>query len=287
MKNAVALNAPAKINLHLAVGRRQACGFHEIESVFCKINIYDTIEVIRGVDDASTKVKLDLNALPAKCARQLEEMSESENIVYKAVEVFREHSGLEAGICVKLKKRIPCGAGLGGGSSDAAAVLTALNTLFPIPYPISSIAASLGSDVPFFLNAKSAARITGRGEIVSPFCLERTELVVIQPDFSSGTARAYKLLDETRNVNEFCGSKQGARNDFLDMFLKHGTEEEKETYAAILDAMREEGAIFTGLTGSGSACFGIFESEKLSARAADVLRRQHKNWPFIINCHTL
>jgi 4-diphosphocytidyl-2-C-methyl-D-erythritol kinase len=229
------------------------------------------------------------------------------NLVYLAVELFRSTTGFSANLAVELIKRIPPGSGLGGGSSDAAAALLALNSLtFPSlneKVPLSrealiGLAAQLGSDVPFFVQIaypgeSPACLVTGRGEFLTPLPPPPPLGILLAfPGFASETGSAYALLDtcgkppaEIRqgalccHSSTKCASSLGIDvswpileawnwgNDFLELFLNHGTEQEKKAYNAILKDLRAAGAVFTGLSGSGSTCFGIFNSIQAAERA--------------------
>src|SRR5438067_8558919 len=150
--------APAKINLSLRVLNRRSDGFHEIETLISPISLYDKIDIekqSRWIDfscDAPTLSPGD------------------DNLVVRAAKLFFEKTKINGGVSIKLQKKIPHGAGLGGGSSDAAATLRALNQLFETklsPQELANIGSAIGSDVPFFL-FESAAMCKGRGETVEP-----------------------------------------------------------------------------------------------------------------------
>ncbi|GHV27355.1 4-diphosphocytidyl-2-C-methyl-D-erythritol kinase [Spirochaetia bacterium] len=277
MRNALSIEAPCKINLHLRVKGRRPDGFHELESIFLALASGDTLhfEVLQAGDADEFLVE------------NMEELPRTNNIVLKAVNLFRAKTGFDTPVRIRLEKRIPPGAGLGGGSSDAASTLLALNELAGLALgsdALMRMAAELGSDVPFFLGSAGAAYITGRGEHIRPIegppdCA----VLVVKPGFSSATAEAFKLLDAHRERHPAAaplpgspGEKAGIseqvpvealkgpparwpyRNDFLEVFLESGAPSERDTYRAILGGLEEAGADFCGLTGSGSACFGIF-----------------------------
>ena len=158
MQKSLQLKAPAKLNLFLEVTGKRPDGFHALESVFQTISLYDDITISlkdsRGVD---------FSCRP-------ESLQTPDNLAVKAAEAFFTATGLQAGVHISLEKGIPAQAGLGGGSSDAAAVLKGLNDLFDRPLDKSALltlGASLGSDVPFFI-CGGTALVTGRGEFVEP-----------------------------------------------------------------------------------------------------------------------
>jgi 4-diphosphocytidyl-2-C-methyl-D-erythritol kinase len=177
------LLAPAKINLSLRILRRRDDGFHEIDSLVCPISLFDTLE-ISARDSGGLRFTCDDPTLP----------TDDTNLVVRAARLFSTHCGIEPHFDIALTKRIPHGAGLGGGSSDAAATLFGLDRLLEtrLPLPaLSAIAAELGSDVPLFLH-HSAARVTGRGELVQPVPFPHPlPLLLIKPGFGVPTPWAY------------------------------------------------------------------------------------------------
>ena len=190
MTERITLSAPAKINISLRILGMRPDGFHELETLMVPITLADQIEIAHG---AGREITLACNdpELPAG----------PENLCVKAAEAFRATTGLEHGISITLLKGIPHGAGLGGGSSDAAAVLKGLNELFDHPLveeELHQIASTLGSDIPFFLG-NGPAWCRGRGEILesAPTLPERT-LLLIKPPFPVPTAWAYKRYAELK-----------------------------------------------------------------------------------------
>ncbi len=175
--------APAKVNLSLRVLRRRDDGFHDIETLMAPISIFDTLEIERHSSGGLQFTCSDA-ALPTG----------DENLAVRAARLFCGKFGYEPHVSIALKKEIPHGAGLGGGSSDAATVLLALDQLFETNLPrkeLSELAAELGSDVPFFIQ-QSAAWCRGRGEIVEPCAMPSLPLLLIKPPFGVPTPWAYK-----------------------------------------------------------------------------------------------
>lgn len=175
--------APAKVNLSLRVLRRRDDGFHDIETLMVPISIFDTLEIERQTSGGLQFTCSDA-ALPTG----------DENLAVRAARLFCGKFGCEPHVSITLKKEIPHGAGLGGGSSDAATVLLALDQLFETNVPrkeLSELAAELGSDVPFFIQ-QSAAWCRGRGEIVEPCAMPSLPLLLIKPPFGVPTLWAYK-----------------------------------------------------------------------------------------------
>ena len=179
----ISLKAPAKINLYLRVLGKRNDGYHQIETLMQAIDIYDEITLERS---DTIEITCDDPSLP---------LDES-NLAFKAASALQDRFYFP-GVKIDLKKRIPSGAGLGGGSSDAAFVLRGLCRLyglFPTPEEILEIAAGIGSDVPFFLSG-GQAQVTGRGEIVRSIHLpNHYDIVVIIPPITTSTAEVYSDL---------------------------------------------------------------------------------------------
>jgi 4-diphosphocytidyl-2-C-methyl-D-erythritol kinase len=255
--------APAKLNLHLEVGARRPDGFHGIRSLFQAISLGDRMEAER-VAGADVDIKGNFGFPTA------------ENIIHRACLLFFDFVGERFGLRVKVEKAIPLGAGLGGGSSDAASMLLCLNALLGTPASageLAGLAASLGSDVPFFLGG-ACAWIEGRGDVVEAMDA-RGDLACLlaYPGFPVGTARAYADLDASRPDPEEVvfnlGKDEAGRayagsprlwpffNSFEDaVFGAH------PGLQSLKDAMRGEGALAAGMSGSGSAIYGIFGNEE-------------------------
>jgi len=278
------VQAPAKVNLHLAVKNTRKDGFHDIQSVFLALNFGDTLhfQVLDGEKGQEIAMEgLDFPVPPTK------------NIIFRALSLFGEKTGFSAGIKIKVEKRIPLGGGLGGGSSDAAATLLAMNKLSGFPLnrdDLLEMAEVLGSDVPFFASEASCAWVTGRGENIQPLEAPPLFLVLVSPGFHSDTASAFRLLDEHRKNSKNSLATQLQRtalpddpakwefsNDFLPVF----GEKEKPTYIQIISKLRELGADFANLSGSGSVCFGVFKSRETAQKAEEALRG---SWEFVRLC---
>lgn len=192
--------APAKINLSLKIHGRRQDRFHEIETLMVPLALSDELEIhLQAASEngpASITLSCDDETLP----------TDSTNLAYRAAALFLESAGGAFQVDLKLKKNIPHGAGLAGGSSDAAAVLLGLNRMVPLaggPLPIEDLAklgAKIGSDIPFFLY-QSAAVCRGRGEIVEPCVFpESLSLVLFKPPFGIPTPWVYSKWEESRDV---------------------------------------------------------------------------------------
>ena len=274
--------APAKINLHLAVLDKRPDGFHNLESVFITLDFADTIYFEHIPGKNSLELCMDAAGF---------DLPVEKNIIFRALSLFRSKTGLDTGLKITAKKRIPAGGGLGGGSSDAASTLLALNKLAGFPLnrdELLELAASLGSDVPFFVHETAAARVSGAGGLIEPLEAPRCFFVLVNPGFPSDTAAAYRLLDEYR-CGKPCGKgdshlfhemfKGEPRewpfyNDFLPVFPGR----EKSVYQNIISQLRKHGAEFASLSGAGSTCFGVFKEKAQAEKAAAVLRSE---WSFV------
>jgi 4-diphosphocytidyl-2-C-methyl-D-erythritol kinase len=275
------IRASAKINLHLAIKDRRPDGFHDLESIFLALDFGDDLRFALGEAEGRGFTALDTNWLvPGEAA-----LPPEHNSVCKAAALFRERTGFARDLRVSLDKRIPLGAGLGGGSSDAAATLRALNTLSGAGLSaaaLGDLAAQLGSDVPFFLKG-GAAWVSGRGEHIQPLDTpDGLSVVLVYPGFVSNTAAAFRVLDDARN-GATCGEDVSAarlidalgeaparwpyRNDFLPVFQNAGI----TVYEDTLADLRRLGADFCGLSGSGSTCFGIFSDATAAGAARESL----------------
>src|SRR6266536_5112270 len=190
--------APAKINLSLKILGRQVNGFHDLDTLIAPISLYDEIRIDKGGAGKGIEFRCDDPSVPPG----------DDNLVVRAARAFFETTELKPAVCVELQKKIPHGACLGGGSSDAASMLLALNELFETNLPreaLSKIAETIGSDIPFFI-FQSAAVCKGRGELVTPLKLrQRLSLLLVKPGFVVSTSWAY---------HHWLGSREIPRNSY-------------------------------------------------------------------------
>ena len=278
LKNALNLTvlAPAKVNLHLAVLGRRPDGFHDIESVFLAVDLADTLHFELLERENDVEIVLEPGSEQCSVPIPLEK-----NIIFKALSLFKAKTGFSKGLRIKVEKRLPIGGGLGGGSSNAASTLLALNKLAVTALNrdlLLEMGASLGSDVPFFLHETAAALVTGRGEKIEALSPPSVFLTLVNPGFSSDTAAAYKLLDNKRegkeNVQLRPAVKKIAFDLFFNDFLPVFEERESSVYNSIISQLIDLGADYANLSGSGSTCFGIFGDRVKAIHAADVMREK-------------
>ena len=253
------VRAYAKINLGLHVLGKRSDGYHNIETVFRLIDLYDELEIVQndqGTYFSSNKPELS---------------NDNTNLCLRAAHLLRDLTGCHMGVEMKLTKRIPIGAGLGGGSSDAAATLKGLTKLWSLdisPEELQTISESLGSDVPFFFTGQTA-HATGRGEILESFALPLPySILVATPPLHVSTAWAYSSLRiaENRNRPKLRDLLSGTIRD-TGALRRELTNDFEETvfrqYPEILklkETMLSGGAEAALMSGSGSSVFGFFSS---------------------------
>jgi 4-diphosphocytidyl-2-C-methyl-D-erythritol kinase len=290
--NKTTVFSPAKVNLYLSIKNRRLDGFHNLESVFLAVNFGDFLHFQPIKRKKTTEIIMKYENTGKNGL-----ISASNNIILVTDSMFRDKTGYDQGLKITVNKQIPIGGGLGGGSSNAAATLLALNKIAGFPLnrnDLLGIGASIGSDVPFFLHETAAAYVTGRGENIVPMDAPCLNLVLVNPGFSSNTANAFKLLSEYRKSSNYNPAlsvspptkqyydikfwdKMG--NDFLQVF----PEKEKTIYQKILSSLRELGAEYVNLSGAGSTCFGVFSNKEQAQRATKVL---HSSQQFVQECQT-
>lgn len=257
--------APAKINLSLRVLGRRSDGFHEIETSIAPISLYDEIKIERRPGKQKIAFRCDDPSVPKG----------DDNLVVRAAKVFFKEKNISSGVSIELKKRIPHGAGLGGGSSDAASTLLALNQLFETNLPrevLRKMAETIGSDVPFFI-FQSAAVCKGRGELVSPTRLSKQlSVLLLKPEFGVPTQWAYSRWRDSHEIPgvSYCVQKV-AQQSFVNELERPVFE--KFVFLAQLKMwllnQPEVGAAL--MSGSGSTVFAVLrdraDAESLATRA--------------------
>lgn len=262
MPDAVTLEAPAKVNLRLAILAREASGYHSLESLFCAISLTDLLTV-RCADPG----------VPLTVEGSVETGPPERNLAVRAAHRFYDELGEPPAVAIHLAKRIPSAAGLGGGSSDAAATLRALNTLHGEPFDraaLLGLAIGLGSDVPFFVCGSPLALGWGRGErlLALPPLPERAVLVA-HPGVAMPTPEAFAAIAERRGatppprafaldaaeLGDWGAVERLAMNDFGEVVA-----ERIPVLRDALAAMRDAGARIALLAGSGGSVFGVFEA---------------------------
>ena len=276
MTKIVEARACAKINLFLRVTGRRADGYHQLDSVFLPISLADEIRLeVRKSEETSITLNCDAVAL----------RSSQSNLATRAARAFMSEFDLAAQIQIDLKKKIPIAAGLGGGSSDAGAVLRMLATAAEIDDPddlgtIRRIALSLGADVPFFLDPRPS-RVTGIGELIVPMPkVPRIPIVIAAPPFEVPTAAIFRAL----KPEHWSGPAPDADIDAIvrgEISPAITVNDLAATAIAQFPEIRrlkalleESGARAAQMSGSGGAVFGVFDSLEDAEHAAEKLKRR-------------
>jgi len=278
----VTVFAPAKVNLTLRVLGRREDGYHLLSTHMQKVGLYDTV-VLRPEGDG-VRLCCPGSGIP----------EDRNNLVYRAAELFfhwASQKGVRCprGVAITLEKNIPVGAGLGGGSSDAAATLLGLNQMLAAGCSTDKLAEMglrLGADVPFFVHASAAALATGIGEILQPVApLQGCRLLLVNPGFSVSTRWVYQTFALTggndsgnlKNSRETVFSLKGTgsplllANDLESVTLKEFSE-----LGQIKKEMVRQGADGALMSGSGPTIFGIFQDQQRAEAAAEVFRQRYR-----------
>lgn len=288
----VSIKAPAKVNLYLKITGRREDGYHYLNTLMQKVSLFDLVEV--EMTGQGIVVHCPGSDLPG----------DENNLAFRAARMFLETAGQKSGgrnegVTVTLKKHIPAGAGLGGGSSDAGAVLRAMNFLCGNcrgEEELLELGASLGADVPFFIVDRPAAWATGVGDRLAPALpLSGYAIVLVNPGYSVATAWVYDkfALTAGRNVANFKGlQKTGSVYDFAREFMRRTIRPDElvndlEQVTAghypeielIKKRLLQGGAVAAMMSGSGPTVFGLFETggEERAAKCAQELQREYPN----------
>ena len=270
MPKRVRLRSLAKLNLDLRVLHKRPDGFHELRTVFQTISLADTIEIEYQRGHTRIELKSNLNI--------------ADNLIVRAADMFLEATGKTGRLRFSFTKRIPLGAGLGGGSSNAASVLLALPVLLGKPVPLEvlvELAARLGSDVPFFLLGGAAVGL-GRGTELYPLPdFPSWPALVIAPGIHSSTPDAYHALGRQPAAE----ASARAIHDFQSVVWQSGTNRWTNDFEEVVFRAHPQLELIKGkllklrawramMTGSGSALFGLFPNRELRDRAARSFRRE-------------
>ena len=256
-KNIISLKAHAKVNLFLEILGKRDDGYHEIETIMQEIDLADNLkfeEIQEGIRLECNNKNIPIN---------------QDNLVCKAANLILKECGIKKGVLINLEKNIPVGAGLGGGSSDAAATLKALNSLWKVGLndgDLMEFAAKLGSDIPFFINGKTSL-CSGRGEMISPVKVrDRMDYLILFPRVHISTETIYKnlkidLTKKRKDVSFFLDALKHSEVIGISKLLFNRLEE--VIFATYPDLLQVKSALesfdFCGLSisGSGSAFFGL------------------------------
>lgn len=279
MSRAVVVEAPAKVNLVLRVGRRRADGYHNVDTLFAAVGLCDRLRVER----AATGIAVEVAGADLGDPR--------DNLVYRAARAYLDARGERGGVAIRLVKRIPVGGGLGGGSSDAAATLRCLDELFEPSVGAAALAEAargLGADVPFFLSPSPLALGGGRGDHLTPLppLPPRPVLLVGSPE-GVGTAWAYDLLARGRgggaggsaaladppapdSCRDWAAVARMAHNDFEEPIFAV-----RPDLRATVTSLRDTSPLLALMSGSGSTVFAVYRDDGSATRARSRLARLH------------
>ena len=271
--DSLVLNAKAKINLYLDVTGKRADGYHLLETVMHTVSLCDTV----------TLTKTARNGIEISCSDPLIPCNEK-NIAYKCAAAFFDKTGIiSGGVSIDIIKRIPSQAGMGGGSADGAAVLIGLDRLFETGLSegeLISIGARIGADIPFCIKG-GCGYCTGIGEIIEPLPAICGCVLIGKGKAGISTAEAFGKIDSLGSGIGISGIKQifGNVSSLTDIasYCRNIFDDvtSLEEVTDIKRIMTENGAVCSAMTGSGSAVFGLFESENVAAKAQEVLKQKN------------
>lgn len=265
--NKITVKAYAKVNLFLDITGRLENGYHSLNTVMQQLDIYDIVEVEIAKGDG---IRIECSNPDVPCNEN--------NIAYKAAKAFLSEKGESADVFIKIQKNIPLEAGMGGSSTDGAAVLTALNRLYGNCFcaeKLCEMGAELGADVPFCITGGTAV-CKGIGEIITPAeCKKDYVFAIVKPDFSCSTPSAYKAYDknpitENTDFESFvssllhgCGEWGGKMYNVFERLYNN------PEIRSITEVFKKSGAVGSILTGSGSAVFGVFKTKAEAEKALE------------------
>jgi 4-diphosphocytidyl-2-C-methyl-D-erythritol kinase len=266
MPRPIRILAPAKLNIRLKITGRRPDGYHELDSIMVPVSLFDYLE-LSPISEQRIILTCHGLTIPA----------DEENLVYRAAHAFFSLTGIDQGLSISITKHIPVAAGLGGGSSDAACTLKALNKMWDNPLSsqeLEKLAARLGADVPFFLLSRPC-RASGIGEILEP--IEKWPefwYVIVSPRFHVSTSWVYRNLNLRLTTNEYASILSMLDRvsfevaDILENDLEKVTAFRFPVINTIKKYLKDAGAEGSLMSGSGPSTFGIFRSkdQALSAK---------------------
>lgn len=283
---ALRVEAPGKVNLFLRILAREASGYHGLETLYAAVALADELHLTLGGEGVDLEVVSERGLGPL-----------GQNLVHRAAETLLEELGETRGVRIRLRKEIPPGAGLGGGSSDAAATLKGLNHLLGSPLgrdDLVRLAGALGADVPFFLSPMPLALAWSRGDRLLPMePLPQRPVLLALPPFEVDTASAYRALARERMEGGEPVPASGimdpallgvwerlaevATNDFEALACR-----EHPILAGLRDAFEDTRPLLTLLAGSGSGMFAVYSGEGLASDARDAVAEEFPEIRFVL-----
>ncbi len=273
----ITVQAPAKVNLFLAITAKRPDGYHEIETLMAKLDLADELTIALG--GQGVRLSCPGSDLP----------EDSSNLAFRAAEAYIKRAGLAEGVEITLKKKVPVAAGLGGGSSDAAAVLCGLNDLVDAPLSegeLFELAKPLGADVPFFVAQANAVWATGIGEKLSMRKIDLMPWVVlVNPCFPVSTKWVYENFQLTTKGNPYILGRDLAQGDnfgsktaeaiTLYNDLESVTLAKYPQLVEIKETLLSDGAKAALMSGSGPTVFGLFADKAMAQASCEKFSRQY------------
>jgi len=274
LEGVVLVRAPAKVNVFLEVLAKRPDGYHEIVTLMIAVSLYDTLE-FKEEPSGALRLHCDVPELTTG----------PENLILRGAELLRQHTGCTRGADMRLTKRIPMAAGLGGGSSDAAAALEGLNRLWQLGRTrdeLARLGGELGSDVPFFFHTP-AAWCTGRGEVVTPVKLgQPLDFVIVKPAVGLSTAEVYRAVtvpDRPESGEQLRQAVADGNSEEIGPRLHNRLQEAARRLRPDIDAglerLRAEGPAGQLMSGSGTSLFALGRDPGEAQRIARRLRQTH------------
>lgn len=273
------VRAYAKINWFLQVIGKKENGYHDLEMIMQHIDLYDELHIKQTVNKG---LILQINNSEVLAA-------DDSNLIIKAANLIRNAGGILSGLHIRLSKHIPIGAGLGGGSADAAAVLHALNLFYKLNYPLiklQELGIKIGADVPYCLEEKPAI-VKGVGENVIPVSFAKEHwMVLLKPEESLSTKDVFSHYNINNDLHVYNLEKSINAleiNDFIELNKYCGNSLEAPAIAILpeIEILKSElthsGALFAQMSGSGSAVFGVFDTQNEAKKAWSILKMKYHN----------
>lgn len=280
--------SPAKINFFLQVLSKRDDGYHDLNSLMLPVSLFDSITITIS-DGYGLQCTVKEGNVEASLANEIEIPM---NIAEKAVNIYLLKAHLAKDmtdyfIQIEIEKNIPIGAGLGGGSSNGATVLLMLEEMLKVGFSneeLREMAAELGSDVPFFIDAKPAIA-TGRGETLEEVDFPESHFILINPLLNISTSKVYGDLHLTKkgknNILSYSGKSANSLDYLVELLsndLEEGVIREYPVIEELKLGLREQGASGSLMTGSGSTVFGLFIDKDMASKALEVLSVKYKNY---------
>ncbi len=272
--NLIKYKCPAKINLFLKITEKRADGYHQLESLFAFLDLVDELSM-----QESKNFILEIGGEFGELVDQ------KENLFTKILDYFASEFSISKNLKIKITKNIPVGAGLGGGSSDAAYFMHGLNEIFELDLSLAElqkISLKFGSDI-FFLLGNKAAIVKGRGEIIEEFPqFSSIPALLINPKISVSTKEIFNKFDG--NFSKEIPTKDLLKKDIFDLIENFPNDMEKPAISTlpliyeIIENLKNSGAKIAKMSGSGATCFGIFENEKKLDLAQKILTKKFPNF---------